>query len=106
MREKNDGNVFKAYSTSAPFVAKSSPKLVQYLDARPTDKILDIGCGDGGFTNNFIAKAGFVLGVDASPRMIEAAVEVYGSAKVEFRVLDCCTLEQDSSIVNASWDKV
>ncbi|CAI6340799.1 unnamed protein product [Periconia digitata] len=96
----------KAYSTSAPFVATSSPTLVKLLQAHKSDKILDVGCGDGEFTSNFIDSAGFVLGVDASPQMISAAQDRFGSKKAEFSVVDCRYLDKESSIVNGSWDKV
>ena len=79
---------------------------MQYLDPQPGDRVLDVGCGDGKFTNNFISAAGHVLGVDASPMMIEAATRDFSGLKVEFCVVDCRYLDKDPAIVNASWDKV
>ncbi|KAL2837052.1 S-adenosyl-L-methionine-dependent methyltransferase [Aspergillus pseudoustus] len=96
----------EAYSTSAAFVPKLTQTLLRYLDPQPTDKILDIGCGDGKFTDLFLPHVGNVLGVDSSPAMIEAANKDFGSEKAEFRVLDCCHLEQDKSVADGSWDKV
>ena len=81
-------------------------RLLEHLDPQPTDRVLDLGCGDGQFTNRFISSAGYVLGVDASPRMIEAAKRDFSGSNVEFRVLDCCYLEQDPSVSNETWDKV
>ncbi|KAL2073979.1 hypothetical protein VTL71DRAFT_7757 [Oculimacula yallundae] len=95
-----------AYDTSAPFVAKLSTKLLEYLDPKGTDKVLDVGCGDGKFTNNFIPAVGSVLGVDASPMMIEAATRDFGGRNAKFKVLDCCYLDTDPEIVNGTWDKV
>ncbi|KAL2870117.1 class I SAM-dependent methyltransferase [Aspergillus lucknowensis] len=96
----------EAYSTSAAFVPKLTQTLLRYLDPKPTDKVLDIGCGDGKFTDLFLPHVERVLGVDSSPAMIEAARKDYGGEKADFRVLDCCYLEQDASVANGTWDKV
>lgn len=97
----------QAYLRSASFVATSSPLLVQLLQANATDRILDIGCGDGVFTANFIDAAGYVLGVDASRKMIDAARHRFGrNGKAEFCVVDCRYLGEKPYIVNESFDKV
>ncbi|KAI9369392.1 S-adenosyl-L-methionine-dependent methyltransferase [Aspergillus egyptiacus] len=96
----------EAYSASAAFVPKLTQTLLKYLDPQPTDKVLDIGCGDGKFTETFLPHVNKVLGVDASPSMIQSANEDYAGEKAEFRVLDCCYLEQDTSVANGTWDKV
>ena len=89
------------------------PKLTQtvlrYLEPKPTDKVLDVGCGDGRFTANFISSVDSVLGIDASPSMIETARKAYGDdeqSKTEFRVVDCRYLQEEQEIVNGTWDKV
>lgn len=68
--------------------------------------MLDVGCGDGKFTGNFIPHVGSVLGIDASPSMISSAKQDYGSPKAEFRVVDCRYLDKELDIVNGAWDKV
>lgn len=80
--------------------------MLRYLDPKPTDKVLDVGCGDAKFTENFLPAVASVLGIDSSPAMIEAAKKNYDGPKTEFRVVDCRFLEKESSIVNGSWDKV
>jgi len=48
---------------------------LSYLDIRPTDRVLDVGCG-GGMAIKLIAQSavhGFVAGVDHSPEMVEQA---------------------------------
>ncbi|KAL4985883.1 S-adenosyl-L-methionine-dependent methyltransferase [Aspergillus falconensis] len=104
--EQKDHWSSEAYSTSASFVPKLTQTLLQYLDPQPTDKVLDIGCGDGKFTELFLPHVSKVLGVDSSPAMIEAAKKDYGGEKAEFRVLDCCFLEQAGDVADGSWDKV
>ncbi|KAL2009505.1 hypothetical protein VTN00DRAFT_5312 [Thermoascus crustaceus] len=96
----------QAYSASASFVPQLTKTLLRYLDPQPTDRVLDVGCGDGKFTENFLPSVGFVLGVDSSPSMIESAKKDYSGPKTEFRVVDCRYLEQETSIVNGTWDKV
>lgn len=73
---------------------------------QPTDKVLDVGCGDGKFTENFLPAVASVLGIDASPAMIESAKKDYSSRKTEFRVVDCRYLEKEGTIVDGSWDRV
>ncbi|KAL4815528.1 S-adenosyl-L-methionine-dependent methyltransferase [Aspergillus spinulosporus] len=104
--ERKDHWSSEAYSASAAFVPKLTQTLLRYLDPQPSDKVLDIGCGDGKFTDLFLPYVSKVLGVDSSPAMIEAAKKDYGSEKAEFQVLDCCFLEQNSDIANGTWDKV
>ncbi|KAL6233470.1 hypothetical protein BDW75DRAFT_252034 [Aspergillus navahoensis] len=104
--EQKDHWSSEAYSTSASFVPKLAQTLLQYLDPQPTDKVLDIGCGDGKYTELFLPRVSKVLGVDSSPAMIEAAKKNYGGEKAEFRVLNCCFLEQDGDVADGSWDKV
>ncbi|KAL2000015.1 hypothetical protein VTN02DRAFT_3664 [Thermoascus thermophilus] len=96
----------QAYSASASFVPRLTQTLLRYLDPQPTDRVLDIGCGDGQFTARFLPAVGFVMGVDASPAMIEAARKDYGGSTTEFRVVDCRYLERETSIVDGSWDKI
>lgn len=57
------------------------------------DRLLDIGCGDGGVTN--ILKSKYmpsyysrVVGCDISENMIEFANEHHGDRRTEFKVLD------------------
>ncbi|KAL3478927.1 S-adenosyl-L-methionine-dependent methyltransferase [Aspergillus californicus] len=96
----------EAYSTSAAFVPKLAQTLLRYLDPKPTDRVLDIGCGDGKFTEGFLSHVENVLGIDSSPSMIETANKDYAGEKADFRVVDCCYLEQDSAVADGTWDKV
>ncbi|KAL4935280.1 hypothetical protein BDV06DRAFT_228977 [Aspergillus oleicola] len=109
--QKKDNWSSEAYKTSASFVPNLTQKLLGYIDPQPTDKILDIGCGDGKFTGLFLSHVQKVLGLDASPAMIEAAERDYGQRedrKAEFRVVDCCHLEREGGqeVVGGGWDKV
>jgi trans-aconitate methyltransferase len=61
------------YAKSAGFVPELGLDAVALLAPRPGERILDLGCGEGTLTQ-LLAEAGAqVVGVDASPEMIEAA---------------------------------
>ncbi|QSS56226.1 S-adenosylmethionine (SAM)-dependent methyltransferase [Histoplasma capsulatum var. duboisii H88] len=96
----------EAYQESAAFVPKLAHKVLQYLNPQPTDRVLDVGCGDGKFTSSFIPHIKSVLGVDASPSMISSAKQHYGIPKADFRVVDCRYLDREQDILNGAWDKV
>ncbi|HEY5882809.1 MAG TPA: class I SAM-dependent methyltransferase [Nakamurella sp.] len=70
------------------------------LDLRGDERVLDVGCGDGYITRSIAARLphGSVIGVDASPRMIEAArshTDPVGS-DVRFEVGNALTLPYES----------
>ncbi len=48
------------------------------LKIKPTDRVLDIGCGDGSYTCKIIDRVpqGSVLGIDASASMLDLAKEI------------------------------
>ena len=53
-----------------------SKKVIETLDARPGEKILDIGCGTGGMSFNLsekVGQSGLVCGYDISHPMLEFA---------------------------------
>jgi ubiquinone/menaquinone biosynthesis C-methylase UbiE len=87
-------------------VPQLAQTVLRYLDPHPTDRVLDIGCGDGKFTDNYLPAVAYVLGIDASPSMIDHARKTYGSPGAEFCVVDCRYLERETSIANGTWDKV
>ncbi|KAL1993241.1 hypothetical protein VTN49DRAFT_3190 [Thermomyces lanuginosus] len=104
--QKKDHWSSEAYAASASFVPNLTQKILAWLSPRATDRVLDIGCGDGKFTAKFIDHVGYVLGIDASPAMVDAANKSYRSEKAEFRVVDCRYLEREEDIISAGWDKI
>jgi SAM-dependent methyltransferase len=63
----------KTYGQNAAFVPGMAGGVLAWLDAKPGETILDVGCGDGQLTERIAATGARVLGVDASPAMVEAA---------------------------------
>ncbi|MGA2889389.1 MAG: methyltransferase domain-containing protein [Terracidiphilus sp.] len=63
----------KTYGTNAAFVHGLAGGVLEWLDAKPAESILDLGCGDGQLTQRIAAMGAMVMGVDASPEMVAAA---------------------------------
>jgi SAM-dependent methyltransferase len=62
-----------AYAQNGSFVHGLAGGVVEWLALHAGERILDLGCGDGQLTER-LAKSGAVMtGVDADPRMVEAA---------------------------------
>jgi SAM-dependent methyltransferase len=76
--------------------------LIEWLDPRPGERILDIGCGDG-FYDDAIARSGAVVtGIDVNRRRLVVAHRRNASDRTEFRFMDAERMEFDAE----SFDKV
>jgi trans-aconitate methyltransferase len=63
----------QAYEKNGAFVHGLAGGVLEWLGARPGERILDLGCGDGQLTLRLAATGAVVQGVDASPQMVAAA---------------------------------
>jgi SAM-dependent methyltransferase len=111
-----------AYTNAAAFVPQLTTKVLRLLDPQPTDRVLDVGCGDAKFTSKYLAGVQEVLGVDASASFIETANQDFGegsawaeglkgknseeAGRFRGKVVDCRFLEQDEEVRKGQWDKV
>jgi len=57
-------------------LAGPSEKLLDELHLRPTDRVVELGCGPGGFSRRILRRlgaGGVLVGVDASPGLLDQA---------------------------------
>lgn len=74
------------YDDKHSFVWKMAAGLLELLEAKPGERILDLGCGTGHLTGQIAATGAEVVGVDRSPEMIRQAREKYPA--LHFEVMD------------------
>ena len=77
------------YAQNAGFVPAFGSAVVEQLDPKPGELILDLGCGDGTLTAAIAAVGASAIGLDSSPEMVEAA----RARGVEAFVADAETLD-------------
>jgi len=63
----------QAYGKNGAFVHSLAGGVLEWLAAKPNERILDLGCGDGQLTTRIAATGALVVGVDASPEMVLSA---------------------------------
>ncbi len=61
------------YALNGRFVADLAGGVMDLLDPKPGEQILDLGCGDGALTAKIAASGAVVKGIDSSESMVAAA---------------------------------
>jgi len=61
---------------------------------KPTDRIIDVGCGNGYATAAYAKVAAFAIGVDYQQGFIDVANHKFGSPNLQFMVGDICELSE------------
>jgi SAM-dependent methyltransferase len=70
------------YARNARFVSDLGAPVVELLEPRAGERILDLGCGDGALTIKLVELGCAVVGVDASAAQVEAARRLGLDARV------------------------
>jgi trans-aconitate methyltransferase len=76
------------YARNARFVAELGEPVVDWLDPKPGERVLDIGCGDGALTASIVARGAEVIGIDSAPSLVEAA----RARGIDARIVDAYAL--------------
>jgi trans-aconitate methyltransferase len=79
------------YAEAGAFVPVLGMPVVELLDPRPGERILDLGCGDGTLTRQIAERGAAVVGVDASADFVAAA----SRAGIDARLGDATSLTFD-----------
>lgn len=61
------------YARHGRFVSDLGGPLLYWLAPQQGERVLDVGCGDGVLTEKIVLEGAAVVGIDASPELIEAA---------------------------------
>jgi len=80
------------YATHARFVSDLGAPVVELLDPRPGERVLDVGCGDGALTEKLVEAGCRVVAVDSSPDQVRAARQ----RGIDARVADATALAFDA----------
>ncbi|HUT07865.1 MAG TPA: class I SAM-dependent methyltransferase [Candidatus Latescibacteria bacterium] len=62
--------------------------ILRWLDARPGERVLDVGCGDGYYDWRIARSGAHVTGIDLHEKRLAFARRHYGGDRVEFLSLD------------------
>ena len=63
----------EVYERNARFVSELGSDVVEWLDPKPGERSLDLGCGDGALTVKLLEAGAEVVGLDSSAPFVEAA---------------------------------
>jgi trans-aconitate methyltransferase len=74
------------YDDKHAFVAQYGESVLELLDIKPGEQILDLGCGTGHLANEIKKHGADVTAIDSSPEMIEKAEKEFPD--VDFKVAD------------------
>ncbi len=82
------------YNDQHRFVSNYGADVLQWLEPKVGEKILDVGCGTGDLAFKIQEEGAIVTGVDASAEMIDQASRAYPT--VQFEQQDAAQLSYDS----------
>jgi len=90
------------YAANAHFVPALGQPVLDLLQPKAGERILDLGCGDGILTEKLVALGARVVGIDSAPDMIDAARR----RGIDARIMDAMSMtfenEFDAVFSNAA----
>ncbi len=81
------------YDDKHAFVSQYGQDVLEMLDVKPAERILDLGCGTGDLAKQIAGLGARVIGIDASVEMISQAKEKY--PEMDFSVADATAFHFD-----------
>jgi trans-aconitate methyltransferase len=92
MRNIDFTGVASSYEKNSLVQSAAAMELLNFLDVKQSDNVLDLGCGVGHITKKIREKTqGIIVGVDPSSGMIEQAKKNLGGLGIKFEI--CCAEE-------------
>jgi len=87
------------YQSSHSFVWQYGRDLLVLLNAKPGERILDVGCGTGQLTAEITQFGAEVVGIDSSPDMIATASKNFPRVRFEVADVTALTFENEFDVV-------
>ncbi len=84
------------YNEKHAFVYEFGKEIVQLLNPKPGEKILDLGCGSGQLTNEIAKSGALVAGMDHSEEMVRDAKNRY--PEIAFETMDATNFSLDAPV--------
>jgi len=81
------------YDNKHAFVSQYGESVLELLDVKPGERILDLGCGTGDLAKQIQERGAEVIGIDASPEMIAKAKAKY--PELDFSVANAASFHFD-----------
>jgi len=98
METNHDWNA-KLYDRKLAFVSGYGESLLDALRPRPGETVLDVGCGTGDLAKRIADAGAAVVGLDASPAMIEEARRKYPGLDFRVALAEAFALERQADAV-------
>ncbi len=98
------GKTVQGQGISADRMSAIVASIAETLRFDASDRVLDLGCGNGYLTSQYASRCGMVVGVDYSDPLLRMARTRFGGAKVTFVSADVRALPAD--LLATRFDKV
>jgi sugar O-acyltransferase (sialic acid O-acetyltransferase NeuD family) len=103
---KQVGKTVAGKAVDEAYLAIITRNLMAKLDVAPTDRLVDVGCGNGLLTTRLASHCVHVTGVDTSASMIESAKAFFSRANTAYIVGTLASVGAEGDVwasVNKAW---